>query len=132
MKISSKRDFMKTMSVCLLISFAFLSGCYYDTKENLYPSLDNTCTDTVNVTYTLKIVPILNNYCNSCHSGSSPGGNIRLDAYASVKTSVDNGKLISSITHTGTASPMPKGGGKLDDCKIAAFSKWINGGAPNN
>src|ERR1035437_2733509 len=108
--IKSKRDFMKTISFCLLICFVFLTGCYYDSKENLYPSLDNTCTDTVNVTYALKIVPVLNNYCNTCHSGSNPGGNIKLDAYASVKALVDNGKLLSSITHTGTASPMPKGG----------------------
>ena len=132
MRIKSKKDFMKTIMACLLICFAFLSGCYYDTKENLYPTLDNTCTDTVNVTYTLKIIPILNSYCNTCHSGSNPEGNIKLDAYPNVKTLVDNGKLLNSITHTGTASPMPKNAGKLDDCKISAFSKWINEGALNN
>ena len=123
---------MKTIIAGLFIGSIFLSGCYYDTKENLYPTIDNTCNDTINVTYSLKIAPILTSYCNSCHTSSNPSGNVVLDNYNGVKAQVDNGKLLSSITHTGTASPMPKGGGKLDDCKIAAFTKWINAQAPNN
>ena len=122
---------MKILFACIII-LAFLSGCYYDSKENLYPVIDNSCNDTINVTYSSKVVPILNNYCNSCHSGSNPGGNVQLGNYTGVKAMVDNGKLLGSIKHDGTASPMPQGGGKLDDCKIATVSKWISSGAPNN
>jgi hypothetical protein len=123
---------MKTLFACLLIVFAILPGCYYDSKENLYPVLDSACTDTVNVTYSSSITPILNNYCVSCHSGSNPGGNINLQDYNTVKALVDNGQLLSSINHTGSVVPMPLNGGKLDNCKIAVFEKWILLKAPNN
>ncbi len=123
---------MKALLICIIVVLAFFSGCYYDSRENLYPTLNQTCTDTVNVTYSSKIVPILSSYCTSCHSGSSPSGNVQLSTYAGVKAVVDNGKLLGSIKQNGTASPMPQSGGKLDDCKITAFSKWINAGAPNN
>ena len=124
---------IRIIFICSLFCLAFLAGCYYDTRENLYPSLDNSCNDTIDVTYSSKIVPILNSYCISCHSGSNPSGNINLTSYASVKAQVDNNnKLLSSIKQDGKASAMPKGGGKLDDCMIATFTKWINAGAPNN
>lgn len=123
---------MKLFMICTIVGFLFLSGCYYDTRENLYPSLNNSCSDTVNVTFSAKIAPILNSYCTSCHSGSSPDGNVQLGTYEGVKAVVNNGKLLGSITHDGTAVPMPQSGGKLDDCKIAAFSKWISAGAPKN
>lgn len=121
---------MKVLFILLVIAFS-LSGCYYDSRENLYPVLN--CTDTVNVTYTAKIAPILDNYCNSCHySGNSNTGNVTLDTYAGVKNAVDHQALYSSIIHDGTVNPMPNSGGKLDDCKIAAFNTWIKAGAPNN
>lgn len=122
---------MRILFACLLLVSAFLSGCYYDSQESLYPAL--ACTDTVNVTYKAKIAPILDNYCNSCHfSGSANVGNVTLDSYAGVKNAVDNQNLFSSIIHDGKVKPMPNNGGKLDDCKITAFSIWIKAGAPNN
>jgi len=123
---------MRILLACLLLSLIFVSGCYYDSRDYLYPSLSAACSDTVNVTYSGKIAPILSNSCTSCHGGSNPEGSILLETYNEVKVFVDNGKLQSSIEHTGTASPMPKGIRKLDDCKIAAFAKWIQQGAPNN
>lgn len=122
---------MKAFVACIILCCAFLSGCYYDTKENLYPSLQ-TCSDTTNVTYTSKIAPILSSYCTSCHTVSTPNGNVQLETYAGVKAVVNNGKLMGSIKHDGSAIPMPQSGGKLDDCKIAVFTKWVNAGAPNN
>jgi hypothetical protein len=121
---------MKVLFILLFIALAF-SGCYYDSKENLYPVLN--CTDTVNVTYAAKIAPILDSYCNSCHyTGNTNTGNVILDTYDGVKNAVDNQKLYSSIIQDGSVKPMPNSGGKLDDCKIAAFSTWIKAGAPHN
>jgi hypothetical protein len=123
---------MRFLFAFLLMGFAFLSGCYYDSKENLYPTLNNTCNDTINVTYTGTITPILINYCTSCHGGSNPSGNVNLATYAGVKAEAANGNLLNSIKQNGSVPSMPQGGGKLDDCAIAAFSKWIQSGAPNN
>jgi len=123
---------MRIVLACIIICLSFLSGCYYDSKENLYPSL-GACTDTVSVTYTTKIVPILNSYCNSCHySGASNVKNVTLDTYSGVKNAVTNQGLFSSIMQDGKVLAMPNTGGKLTDCQITAFSIWIKAGTPNN
>jgi hypothetical protein len=109
-------------------------GCYYDSKEYLYPQDIAGC-DTTNVTYSLSVSPVLNSYCLSCHSNSSAasiGGNIRLETYSDVIIRVDDGSLIGSIDHDSGFSPMPKGSSKLDFCKITVIQKWIDEGSPNN
>jgi hypothetical protein len=49
-----------------------------------------------------------------------------------LKTYVDNGLLLSAITHDGNTSFMPKDAGKLPDCSINKFIAWKNAGAPDN
>lgn len=117
----------------IIIGFILIEGCYYDSEEYLYPQPGNQC-DTVNVTFSLSVRPLLENYCYSCHSNSTSsfGGNIRLEDYADVKARADNGSLLGSISHAGGFSPMPKGAAKLQVCQIAIVQKWIDAGAPNN
>jgi hypothetical protein len=123
---------MKILIPIGLIIFIFsLSGCYYDSKEFLYPQL-NKC-DTANITYTFCVTPIIENNCLGCHSGSaSSGGNIKLDSYTEVKKQVDNGKLLGSIKWSGVYSPMPKNSAKLSTDDITIIEKWINKGALDN
>ena len=114
-----------------IISIALLS-CYYDNEEALYPSLSSSC-DTVNVTFSTKIAPILANNCLSCHSNAtaaSAGNNIKLQDYIDVKARTT--AIAGSIKHTGTYSPMPKNGGKLNACSITLIDIWIRNGAPGN
>ena len=94
-------------------------------------SCQNTC-DTTNVTYSGSIIPILQNSCIGCHSGSTPGGNISLNTYAGVFTQATNGKLFGSVNHSTGFSAMPKGGNKLSTCQIDMIRIWIDAGAPNN
>lgn len=109
-----------------------VSSCFYDNEEALYPSINSTC-DTTNVTYSGKVVPILQNNCLSCHSNAmapSAGNNIALENYADVSSQAS---LIStSINHTGSISPMPKNGSKLKACLISTFDIWVRIGKPNN
>jgi len=117
--------------IILLLSF---SGCYYDSKEFLYPQLNTTC-DTTNITFSGSVKPILNNWCISCHSNAaaaSSGGNIKLQDYADVYIQANNGKLLGSLMHSGGFSPMPKNSAMRTDCEIATIQKWINAGALNN
>ncbi|HQU61000.1 MAG: hypothetical protein KDD02_09345 [Phaeodactylibacter sp.] len=88
--------------------------------------------DTTNVTYAQTIRPIIQNYCNGCHSGPSPSGNISYSDYAGLKTTANNGKLLGSIEHAQGYSPMPQNGNKLSACNIALIRAWVNAGAPNN
>ena len=127
-----RKKILKILTASLTLAFVFFYGCYYDSKENLYPTLPTVCKDTANVSYAGRIVPLFNSYCISCHNSSNSNGNVNLDNYQSVLIVVNSGTLINSIKHTGSASPMPKGGGKLDDCEIMAFTTWMKEGMLNN
>lgn len=107
-----------------------MQSCYYDVEDELYPQAA-PC-DTTNVTYSNTVWPIINSNCTSCHSGSAPAGNIRLEDYNDISAAANNGSFLGVIKHEPGWSPMPKGGGKLNDCEIAQIETWVNQGAPNN
>jgi len=120
------------LSATVLIIASF-SACYYDSEEYLYPQVNNLC-DTVNVTYTLSVVPILDYHCYSCHSNatSSSGGNIKLEDYTDLMVQVNNGNLLGAVKQSSGFIPMPKDAPKIEDCKITVIQKWIDAGALNN
>jgi hypothetical protein len=110
----------------------FFTSCYYDNEEALYPTLSSSC-DTINVTYSGTIVPILSNNCYSCHSNktaATSGNNIPLENYTDVTSRID--AVAGSINHTGSFSSMPKNGGKLKVCSLTQFDIWIRKGMINN
>ena len=122
---------MKKIALFAILIYVLVSSqsCYYDKEEELYPGV--VC-DTSAVTFTNDVLPIMNASCNGCHSTSSALGGIVLDNYGSVSTQALNGKLYNSVEQINGASPMPKGGTKLDVCKINKIRIWIAAGAPNN
>lgn len=99
-------------------------------------ALNNYCEqedcDTVNVTFSSTVLPIIQNSCTGCHSGANPDGGIRLENYSDIVAVASSGSLIGVITHAAGYSPMPKNGSKLSDCKIAQIQKWIEDGTPEN
>jgi len=110
-----------------------LNSCYYDKEELLYNPNNAPCTDSTGVvSYSQKVLPLLQQFCYSCHTGSFPSGNITMGAYASDKIISQNGKLYGSISHSSGYSPMPQGMPKLYNCQIAVIKKWIDSGMPNN
>jgi hypothetical protein len=117
------------ITVCLIS----LNSCYYDKEELLYGLNNAPCTDsTGTVSYIKKVVPVLQQFCYSCHSGNFPSGNIAMGTYASDKAIALNGKLYGSINHSSGYSAMPQGMAKLSNCQIAVIKKWIDSGIPNN
>jgi hypothetical protein len=109
-------------------------SCYYDNEEFLYPKLNNSC-DTANVTFSSSVKPVLQQNCYTCHNNGAAsffGGNIKLEDYADVKISADNGKLYGTVAHLPGYSQMPKGGSKIDDCSISIIKIWIDTGSPDN
>jgi hypothetical protein len=118
--------------VTITIFLFFLVSCYYDNEEALYPTYNTYC-DTVNVTFSATIVPILNNNCYSCHSNNTAannGNSIRLENYSDVIARASS--LIGSIKHTGSYSPMPKNGGMIKSCSISQLDIWVRNGMLNN
>ena len=116
----------------ITLALTMFVSCYYDNEEALYPSFNTTC-DTTNVTFSVTIVSVLNNNCYSCHSNAtatSTGSNIPLENYADVVTM--SARIIGSVKHIGSFSPMPKNGGKLKACSINQLDIWIRNGMLNN
>jgi hypothetical protein len=121
----------------MMIAVVFSSGsCYYDNEEELYPEGSIPC-DTVNVTFSGTVWPVINDNCYSCHSGASPSGNVSLENYDDVAAagSIDPGQygsLYGVITHHSGNAPMPKNNSKLSDCTIKQIEIWINASRPDN
>jgi cytochrome c5 len=109
-----------------------ISSCYYDNEEYLY-GVTQTCTDTTtNISYAQKVVPIFQQSCYGCHTGSFPSGGILMGTYAADKAIAVNGKLYGSIAHASGFSAMPKGAAMLSACSVSAVKKWVDAGSPNN
>ncbi|MCB8995555.1 MAG: hypothetical protein H6538_08100 [Bacteroidales bacterium] len=121
---------MKRLLFASLIISAIVASCYYDSEESLYPDL-GSC-DTLNVSYSGSIVPLMDNNCLSCHSNktaASKGNDLRLQNYADIVANQD--AIIASINHTGK-NPMPKNTAKLKTCLIQQFEIWAADGSPDN
>lgn len=99
-----------------------------------YGALDEFCgetCDTVNpVTYAGTIWPVVKTYCTGCHSGTTPGGGLRLETYANVSAIAATGVLINALRGNGIPKMPPAG--SLSTCRIRQFELWINNGYPDN
>ena len=121
------------IKIILILGVAFITGCYYDSEEKLYPKLSNPCDDT-EVTFSGTVTQILQP-CLRCHSNSlaaNEGGGVKLENYTDMQTYVINGKLMGSVNHSNGYIAMPNGGGKLPQCEIDQLQKWIDNNSPNN
>jgi hypothetical protein len=110
----------------------FVTSCYYDNEEYLYPELPGGQCDTTGVTYSAVVAPILASNCNACHNPATPSGNVITSTYDGLKTVVNSGIFRKAINHESGASPMPKNGNKLPACELLKIDAWINQGAPQN
>lgn len=100
-------------------------------------ALNNSCEsavcDTLSVTYSGTIVPIVQARCRSCHSGGSPSGGLDLTQWSTMNTIAMDGRLEGSVRHLGDPyAPMPPSGPQLSACRIRQIQLWIGQGAPNN
>jgi hypothetical protein len=109
-----------------------LSGCYYDKENELYPYTD--CGDTVNITYSQSIAPIMVANCNVCHSKAVASGGVVTDNYADLSVVAKNGALWTGVNWEGPAQThMPQGStDKLPQCDLTKIKKWIDAESPNN
>ena len=115
--------------IFIVISTLLVSSCYYDSEEDLYPSIDCDLTD---ITYSTAVLPIISTKCYGCHSQAANFGNITLEGHTSLKKYADNGELLGSIKHQSGFSAMPQNLAKLLDCEIEKIDAWVQAGALNN
>jgi hypothetical protein len=123
----------KFLLITLLIgaSVLYLAGCSKESEDKLAGT--TTC-DTTGISYSLQIVPILQNNCYVCHgSGSTAGsGGIDLSSYSKLKVYADNGYLVGNVTHAPGYVGMPYGLPKLPACEVNTIVAWVNQGTKNN
>lgn len=99
-------------------------------KEGAKNSMCNpTNCDTLNITYTIHIAPVVNTYCKGCHNASNKGGGVNLDNYADTKANTLTGKMVCTITANGCAV-MPKGGPQLSKCNMRKIQIWASNNCP--
>ena len=123
MKIKVRSGFYFLLPIASLIFFLliFPPGCKNYNAVDLYPPCD-----TVNVTYSGDIQPIIFANCLPCHSVANKFGGVILVVLDSARIPARNGLLLKAVTHDPSVIPMPKGGAKLPDCDIAKIRRWIS------
>lgn len=108
---------------------AVMQGCKYENEEELFGI--EIC-DFETIGYQENVVPIINQYCATCHNSDDPAGGIILDTYMSLKDQVDSGKLWCSINHGDDCANMPDDQPKLSECELLIIKTWIDEGAQQN
>jgi hypothetical protein len=87
--------------------------------------------DTVNVSYTKTIQPLLKENCYSCHSNVLQTVGVNMEVYANVKSYADATLLVGVTSQLPGYAQMPQGG-VLSDCNKRIIRAWVNQGAKNN
>ncbi len=123
---------IKPLNYFVIIA-ATISSCYYDNKEELYPG-QTTC-DTVNVSFSKDIKPLIDAQCVGCHNTQSPTAGISLSTHPEIQVYAKSGQLygvLSWITPFTGSKQMPPSGPKWSNCNLSKLKSWIDKGAPNN
>jgi hypothetical protein len=125
-----KRHTIFLAALLLALAVLFAGGCYYDVESELYPNQGTG--DPNNFTYSGRVLPIIQNYCLSCHSQAQGSGGIVLEGYVNIRNSAVAGSLLCAIRHASGCSPMPQNSPKLAESDITAIQNWVDAGAPEN
>lgn len=91
--------------------------------------------DSMSVTYSQTIKPIIESICKTCHNPYMLSGNLILNDYSDVAVIAANGKLTGTITHAPGYVTMPDFADStkyIGQCQIKQIIKWVNDGYPNN
>ncbi|HTL81823.1 MAG TPA: hypothetical protein VL651_08980 [Bacteroidia bacterium] len=122
---------MKKFLVLAVFGLLFFAGCYKDSVDSIYPGKDLfvPCDTTTHPHFNANIVPLLTNYCYTCHQGSGCVSGYPFDTYAQLKTQADNGNLYGCINYLHGFNPMPQNL-QLDTCNLNLLNRWIADGAP--
>lgn len=133
MKTKKKPNYKYVPALGFAIIFLMLglslTRCYYDSNEEINPSINNNC-DVTDYSYATGVQLILQDNCIGCHGSSyaSSGGGIDLRTYSAVKTNING--VLGSIKYSSGYSRMPKNSTKLIDCQITIIQSWKDNGFP--
>jgi hypothetical protein len=118
-------------AVLAIWAWLAMAGCSWDNQEEFYPTQEGC--DTLDVSFSMDVQPLLSQNCLSCHSNSNApnfGAGVRLESHADVAQRIP--LIVSVINHEEGFPQMPRGAEKLDSCSIATFEAWENQGSKDN
>ena len=111
----------KYLILSFLILALCLSSCSTATIEEIII--------TEPVTYNADVSIIITNNCLPCHAGGFPAAGLNLEGYTNVRSSTENGNLLSRINNV--SNPMPQSGLMAPDL-IATIEQWAEDGFIEN
>lgn len=117
---------------CLILAYLTGISCSKMSEDQLTVPSENKSCDTVNMTFSKDVQPILDTNCYGCHHEGNAYAGVALDNYDGVKQTVVNQQLIGVINQSAGYNPMPPTGSKLTQCNIDKITDWVNHGAINN
>jgi hypothetical protein len=121
---------MKSISLIIGV-FAILGSCKKTTITSQSTNVNqnsNSCSDTINVSYSKQIQPILNTNCVRCHDAET-GQN--LTTYQTTLPFAKAGIIEGCITGKPDFILMPPAN-KMDSCTIQTIQAWIRQGMKDN
>jgi uncharacterized membrane protein len=95
-------------------------------------SCEPSACDTLNVTYSGTIQPVIQARCQGCHSGATPQGGLDFTSWSVLNAVANDGRLAGAIQHMPSFEPMPRNAPRMNNCRIRQFLIWIDSGALNN
>jgi mono/diheme cytochrome c family protein len=107
------------------------SSCSYQNEEELFGPPQSTC-DTLSVTYSGTIAPLMAQNCQRCHGPTRRESGVVVTSHHDVQTLGRTGQLLGTITHRAGYPAMPQDGPKLSDCDINKVRIWVRAGMPDN
>jgi hypothetical protein len=109
---------------------AIMIGISACSKSNQALGTGSGFCDTSAVTFSKKVLPILEVYCYGCHSNqnSAFSNGISLEGYDNTKGWADLGYLIGNVRHDAGFIAMPYGKPALPACEINTMVAWVNQG----
>jgi hypothetical protein len=106
------------------------TGCSKTSADRLTGN-NNPC-DTTIVGYTKDILPILQQFCYSCHGNGNTAfsDGINLEGsdsgYMEVSGWAKGGFVVGNVTYAPGYIGMPYGKPRLDDCEVNKIIAWVN------
>ncbi len=120
------------LALMLILVVIFFAGCenFSGPAKGEKKTVADPC-DTVNVSYSKTIQPILQGNCYSCHANAFQTVGVNMEGYSNVKRYADATLLVGVTSQLPGYSQMPPPG-PLSDCNKRLIRAWVNQGAKNN
>ena len=122
------KKFSRTAIICTVLSIIFISGCYYDKEDLLYPATGSANCTAIPSKFSVEIKTIMQNKCatSGCHDANTAAGSVTLVTYAQISAAA--GRINQRCIIDKTMPP----GTPLTNAEISALKCWINSGTPDN